>query len=233
MADRGWKDWDRATRVRLAITFAVTLAVVVALLVRARATAPKGPRVIKRAFPVRDGPLVAYPDYVIKDTRTGLEWYYRHDSRFAGWSEGVARDWVSNLSVGGGGWRLPSLVELYDLVGAGSSNQGRKFDLDSDWTGNRSPLFWELESEHSFRGAWIWSGDTVVEIRGAFLGAGTSAKMRRAKDGERLLYFDFQRARARSTGPSPALEDIDLYLAALAARRVHAGVFAVRKARRQ
>lgn len=45
---------------------------------------PKDPPIITRVFPVVDGPFTAYSNYVVKDSRTGLEWYYRHDSRAGG-----------------------------------------------------------------------------------------------------------------------------------------------------
>jgi len=189
---------------------------------------PKGPPIITRVFPVVDGPFTAYSNYVVKDSRTGLEWYCRHDPRFAGISGASVREWAKNLSVDGGGWRMPSLEELYGLYGAGSYNQGRKFGLENDWTGNRSPLLYTLESDHSCLNMWVWSGDTIVEIRGVFLGSGVSQEIRTAKDGEEILYFDFHGGRGEGTGPNPAAENISSLLGMLSAKTVYAGVFAVR-----
>jgi hypothetical protein len=190
---------------------------------------PKGPPIITRVFPVVDGPFTAYSNYVVKDSRTGLEWYYRHDSRAGGGvSSGSAREWANNLSVDGGGWRMPSLEELYGLYEAGSYNQGRKFGLENDWTGNRSPLLWKLESAHACEDSWIWSGDTIVEIRGVFLGSGVTHEIRTAKDGEKILYFNFNGGRGVGTGPNAAADNISLLLGMLSAKPVYAGAFAVR-----
>jgi len=123
---------------------------------------------------------------------------------------------------------MPSLEELYGLYEAGSYNQGRKFGLENDWTGNRSPLLYTLESDHSCLNMWVWSGDTVVEIRGVFLGSGVTYEIRTAKDGEEILYFNFNRGRGVGTGPNPAAEDINLLLGMLSAKAVYAGAFAVR-----
>ena len=189
---------------------------------------PKGPPIITRVFPVVDGPFTAYSNYVVKDSRTGLEWYCRHDPQFMGINSASASEWAKNLSVDGGGWRMPSLEELYGLYGAGSYNQGNKFGLENDWTGNRSPLLYTLESDHSCLNMWVWSGDTIVEIRGVFLGSGVSQEIRTAKDGEELLYFDFRGGGGEGTGPNPAADNISLLVGMLSAKIVYAGVFAVR-----
>lgn len=189
---------------------------------------PKGPPIITRVFPVVDDPFTAYSNYVVKDSRTGLEWYCRHDPQFKGINSASASEWAKNLSVDGGGWRMPSLEELYGLYGAGSYNQGRKFGLENDWTGNRSPLLYTLESDHSCLNMWVWSGDTIVEIRGVFLGSGVSQEIRTAKDGEELLYFDFRGGGGEGTGPNPAAENISSLLGMLSAKIVYAGVFVVR-----
>ncbi len=55
---------------------------------------PKGPPIITRVFPVVDDPFTAYSNYVVKDSRTGLEWYCRHDPDFKGVSSGSAREWA-------------------------------------------------------------------------------------------------------------------------------------------
>lgn len=189
---------------------------------------PKGPPIITRVFPVVDGPFTAYSNYVVKDSRTGLEWYCRHDPQFKGINSASASEWAKNLSVDGGGWRMPSLEELYGLYGAGSYNQGSKFGLENDWTGNRSPLLYTLESDHSCLNMWVWSGDTIVEIRGVFLGSGVSHEIRTAKDGEELLYFDFLGGGGEGTGPNAAADNISLLVGMLSAKIVYAGVFAVR-----
>ena len=58
---------------------------------------------------------------IVKDTKTGLEWKVGPD-KDTNWNE--ARSWVKNLKLKGGGWRMPTLVELKGLhqKGAGSMN---------------------------------------------------------------------------------------------------------------
>lgn len=52
----------------------------------------------------------------VKDTKTSLEWIAGPD-RDTTWSE--ARFWVQNLSVDGGGWRMPTMNELKTLYQKG------------------------------------------------------------------------------------------------------------------
>jgi len=58
---------------------------------------------------------------VVKDTKTSLEWIAGPD-RNTTWEE--ARTWVQELTVDGGGWRMPTREELKTLYqkGAGTSN---------------------------------------------------------------------------------------------------------------
>lgn len=48
-------------------------------------------------------------DGIITDSKTGLQWV-RDKNKAMLWDE--AANYAKNLSVGGGGWRLPSIVEL-------------------------------------------------------------------------------------------------------------------------
>ena len=68
-----------------------------------------------------DGTYVAYANGVVKDTKTGLEWKVGPDSD-TNWNE--AKNWVENLDIGGGSWRMPTMDELKTLYknGAGSRN---------------------------------------------------------------------------------------------------------------
>jgi hypothetical protein len=222
------KRWNYLNKTHLFAALVFLLCFFLALPSMREELESQGSPEIMRGFPVVDGPFTAYSNYVVKDSRTGLEWYCRHDSRAQGISAASAREWVKNLSVDGGGWRMPSLEELYGLYGAGSYNQGPKFGLENDWTGNRTPLLWKLESDHSCLNSWIWSGDTVVEIEGIFVGSGVSQEIRTAEDGEEILYFDFNRGWGEGTGPNPAAADINYMLGELSAKNVYAGVFAVR-----
>jgi hypothetical protein len=49
---------------------------------------------------------------IITDRATGLEWY-AGPNRDTTWRE--AKTWVDNLSVDGGGWRMPNIDELDGL----------------------------------------------------------------------------------------------------------------------
>jgi hypothetical protein len=69
----------------------------------------------------RDGVYIAYANGIVKDTKTGLEWVVGPDGSMT-WDE--AKAWVESLSVGGGGWRMPTVEELKGLYqyGKGSRN---------------------------------------------------------------------------------------------------------------
>lgn len=94
----------------------------------------------------RDGRYVAYRNRVICDCYTGLEWLPGPD-RDMSWEEGVL--WANGLSIGGGGWRLPTLDELQGLY-----KKNKKGD-------NLSPLFsigttdvWSCEETQDPASAW-------------------------------------------------------------------------------
>ncbi len=87
----------------------------------------------------RDGRYVAFANRVICDCFSGLEWLPGPDKDMS-WKEGC--QWVKDLSIGGGGWRLPTLNELRGLF---------KMNKNRD---NLSPLFaismtdvWSCESQ--------------------------------------------------------------------------------------
>lgn len=58
---------------------------------------------------------------IVKDTKTGLEWYVGPDKNTT-WE--AAKSWAAMLDVGGGGWRMPTLDELEGLYqpGVGTRN---------------------------------------------------------------------------------------------------------------
>ena len=80
------------------------------------------------------------PDGVILDSVTGLEWYI-NPNRDNTWNE--AKAWADNLTVAGGGWRLPTLAELKAQYRKGASAV------------NMDPLF-------QLPGAYVWSGDLKI-----------------------------------------------------------------------
>ncbi len=82
--------------------------------------------------------FIASDNGVVKDTETGLEWFPGPDKN-TNWYE--ATIWVKNLTVAGGGWRIPTLKELGSLYKKGSG------------TRNMTPLL-------KTTGSWVWSGET-------------------------------------------------------------------------
>ncbi|MFC1886988.1 DUF1566 domain-containing protein, partial [Thermodesulfobacteriota bacterium] len=86
-----------------------------------------------------DGHYTAYDNGIVKDAKTGLEWIVGPD-RDTGWNK--AKSWVDNLTIDGGGWRMPTREELRSL------RQERLI------MGKLTPL---LETT----GSWGWSGETV------------------------------------------------------------------------
>jgi hypothetical protein len=75
------------------------------------------------------------PNGVITDRVTGLDWYVGQENT---WHQ--ARAWVENLTVAGGGWRLPTVAELKAIYQPGAS------------ANNLDPLFQTTV-------AWAWSGE--------------------------------------------------------------------------
>ena len=71
--------------------------------------------------PQREGFYVAYPNGIVRDTKTDLEWKVGPD-KDTHWNK--ARSWVQSLNLDGGGWRMPTTDELKGLYkdGAGSRN---------------------------------------------------------------------------------------------------------------
>jgi hypothetical protein len=58
------------------------------------------------------GHYIKYASGIVKDTKTGLEWYAGPDEDTT-WEE--ARYWAENLNMDGGGWRMPTLEEIQVL----------------------------------------------------------------------------------------------------------------------
>ena len=86
----------------------------------------------------KKGKIVAYENNVILDIDTGLEWYAGPD-RKTDWNE--AKQWVENLSIAGGGWRMPTIKELKTLYKKGAGER------------NITPLL-------KTTGWYVWSGET-------------------------------------------------------------------------
>ena len=67
---------------------------------------------------------------IITDKKTGLQWFVAEDQDVA-WTR--AQAWAQGLSVGGGGWRLPTMKELRDIYGSGVYvPSGKRYSLRID-----------------------------------------------------------------------------------------------------
>jgi hypothetical protein len=75
------------------------------------------------------------PNGVVTDNATGLDWYVG-PNQGTNWKD--AKAWTENLTVAGGGWRLPTVSELKALYQKGISPT------------NIDPIF-------QTTGTWIWS----------------------------------------------------------------------------
>jgi hypothetical protein len=94
----------------------------------------------------RDGHWIAYACGVVWDTKTGLEWVAGPD-KDTNWDE--AKDWVDNLNVAGGGWRMPTTDELKTLYVKGRG------------TRNMTPLLGTASFEHTSFIAWSGEEDSL------------------------------------------------------------------------
>ena len=87
----------------------------------------------------RDRYFIKYADGIIEDIKTGLVWVAGPDEDMV---YTVAREWVSNLDIAGGGWRMPMRTELQSLY---------KNKMNSNH------LIAMLETS----GLYIWSGESI------------------------------------------------------------------------
>ena len=138
----------------------------------------------------RDDVFIAYENGVVKDTKTGLEWFAGPD-RYTDWFE--AQSWIQKLSVAAGGWRMPTRKELRSLYkkGVGIDN----------WT----PLL-------KIHGWYVWSREqghaSLIQIAWGFkflpLGRGKEVLSRcRTTDGRALAVRS--RAGKKDEGARPKI----------------------------
>jgi uncharacterized caspase-like protein len=100
----------------------------------------------------RDGHYIKYKNGIVYDTQTGLEWVVSSASNL---NDGFAKRWVSRLTIGGGGWRMPSEDELISLYqkGAGTRNMTRLIEAKA----------WHFFSRDSK--PWRWKGFDFQSFR--------------------------------------------------------------------
>jgi hypothetical protein len=68
----------------------------------------------------RDGRFIRYPNGVVKDTKTGLEWVAGPDRNMTSFQ---AKEWVQSLSIASGSWRMPTRDELRGLYQKGKGER--------------------------------------------------------------------------------------------------------------
>jgi len=94
----------------------------------------------------KDGNYTAYYYGVVADGNTGLEWITGPKSL----SWGEAKTWAENLSVGGGGWHLPTLHELQTLYQEGKERTKER----------ETPVLHLLKAT----GMFAWSSSSAEEV---------------------------------------------------------------------
>jgi hypothetical protein len=93
----------------------------------------------------RDDRFIAHHNGVVKDTRTGFEWIAGPD-KDTNWYK--AKRWVENLTVDGGGWRMPTIEELKTLYLKGADNITPLLKTTGLWVWSR-----EMRSSST---AWLY-----------------------------------------------------------------------------
>jgi hypothetical protein len=83
------------------------------------ASLPPQPSVSKPQVIERDVDFVKYDTGVVRDTKTGLEWFAGPEKKMT-WDE--ANKWVEDLRIDGGGWRIPTDKELKKLYKKAKGN---------------------------------------------------------------------------------------------------------------
>jgi hypothetical protein len=92
----------------------------------------------------REDHFVQYDNGVVHDSKTGLDWLAGPDEDMD-WQ--AATNWVKNLEVDGGGWRIPNQDELQTLhrEGKGQHNMTPLLHVTSWW-------IWCTEGKNSAHG---------------------------------------------------------------------------------
>jgi len=104
------------------------------------------PATVSAKIVARDGNYEKLKSGLVRDTRTGLEWYVGSDKRTT-WNQ--AKSWVESLNIDGSGWRMPTREELKSLYQKGAGKR------------NMTPLL-------KTTGWGIWSGETMGSSAACF-----------------------------------------------------------------
>lgn len=101
------------------------------------------------------GRFVAYNNGVVWDKKTGLKWIAGPDTDTT-WIQ--AKQWVENLAVDKGGWRMPTIAELRTLYqeGAGPHNMTPLLKASGGYV-------WSVETKEGGLGTYGYLFDDVDE----------------------------------------------------------------------
>lgn len=144
----------------------------------------------------RDGRYVAFDNRVVCDCFSRLEWLPGPDKDMS-WKEGC--QWIKGLSIGGGGWRLPTLSELQGLF---------KMNKNGD---NLSPLF-------KMKMMDVWSCESLDDSAWGFnfLPGNRFRSFKTLSRGFRILavrprkYYAFEKRVSSSVSNTPPNVDSDI-----------------------
>lgn len=106
------------------------------------------PAIMDAKVVARDGHYEKYANDIVKDTRTGLEWYVGPDKDT---TENEAKSWVESLKVDGGGWRMPTRDDVETLYekGVGKRNMTPLLKI-SGWS------VWYVDKKYSSSGWYLY-----------------------------------------------------------------------------
>jgi uncharacterized caspase-like protein len=100
----------------------------------------------------KDGQYIKYKNGIVYDSKTGLEWAASPKENLL---SGAAKRWVSELTIGGGGWRMPSEDELKSLYQKGEGTRNMTSLIEA-----KAWHFFSRESE-----SWHWKGFDFQSFR--------------------------------------------------------------------
>jgi len=94
-----------------------------------------------------------YNSNVILDQRTGFDWFLGDDVN-VDWF--TATDWVANLQVAGGGWRMPTIEQLATLFDRQHTAGIGYYRSGKHWPAHIHSAFQAIGN-----GSWVWSNQSI------------------------------------------------------------------------
>jgi hypothetical protein len=106
---------------------------------------------------VKEGPYTKYPNGIVYDSSTGLEWY-PGPKRSLSWES--AQLWVNNIKDAGGNWRMPTRNEIRSLYQQGIGNYNRTSLINTlGW------YFWCAKTRFSLQDRWYFTFILGTEVK--------------------------------------------------------------------